>query len=160
MKRLISTLALMAAWMIVVISIQTVALADGDEILVQDSSADVGETVEMEIDISNEVTPVDAFGFTLMYDDGLLTFLSCSTGDVFPGSGWDQFSYSAAVPGRIAISGSHDSLAVPAGSSGTIARLFFTWNMYNGWWCETNLVDLQDDLEGFSVRDGEFEVTA
>lgn len=147
-----------AIWLVAMIPVSV--SADGDEIIVQDSHADVGELAEIEIDVSNEITPVGELGFTLNYNSGLLTFESCSPGDLFPGSGWDEFNWDLSTADRITVTAVNHSQAIPPGSSGTLVRLYFSWNMYNGWWCETTLSDLTGDLVDFNVENGVFEVTA
>lgn len=156
MKRILLIAALVAIWLIAT----AIVCADGDQIIVQDSYADVGELAEIDIDLSNEFTPIDVFGVTMNYNSGLLTFESCSPGDLFPGSGWDEFDWDLSTADQITISAVNQSQAIPAGSSGTLVRLYFSWNMYNGWWCETTLSNLGGDLVDFNVENGVFEVTA
>jgi hypothetical protein len=99
------------------------------------------------ITILGNTQPIKAFGLDLTYDTNAFSVVGVSRGSL-TGS-WAQLSYAQTSSGiRIGGFAGDPSLAVPAGSSGTIVVVQITGQ---GQVCMTNLTD---DISGMIVSPG------
>ncbi len=129
-----------------------------DGITVSDFAGCHGDTVNVPVNISNPDTPVDAFGFHLVYCTDQLQYVECSPGTLDPG--WVMFGCNEPVAGEIRTTGFvHPDDAIPADSSGSLVVFTFQVNCpdcINGDECELFISHLTDDLEGWGRESGTF----
>ncbi len=131
----------------------------GDDILwVENYSGHTGDTVNIEIMVSNAETSIDVFTFDFQYDPGMLTFNDCTPGDLNPG--WIHFLGQELIPGivRAGAFGIGDGY-IPAGSYGSLLTLSFTVTCETcepGDTCSLTLLHFHDDISGFYRENGVF----
>ncbi len=128
-----------------------------DLIWVADAFGCNGYSVFVDIMIDNQDTIVDAFTFHLGYDTSMLSYVSCTEGDLNPG--WSMFSCNEATSGDITISGFTGSTGIVSGSYGSFVRLTFDVacsGCINGDNSDLIISEMMDDLVGFAAGDGQF----
>ncbi len=132
-------------------------LSRGNDIWLEDFAGCGGETIEVDVMISNPDTPVDAFGFYISYCADKLAFVGCAPGDLDPG--WTMFGCNDSVAGEIRAAGFIVPGGVPAGSSGSLVKLTFQvvcQSCNNGDTCLLEFSQLSGDLEGWNPQSGTF----
>lgn len=102
---------------------------------------------------------VDAFTLHLNYDSTMLSYISCTEGDLVPQGGWILFDCNESVAGDVVIGGFAVNSSIPSGSAGVLARLVFE-NVCSG--CQNGDTSLlvpdrfADDIAGFDDESGVF----
>ena len=129
-----------------------------DTIFIPDIQGCAGDIVVVEMRMANPDTEVDAFLIRIFYDTEMLTYLSCSAGDLDPG--WEMFDCYEPTPGLVNMGGfSIPPFAIPTNSNGVLVEMLFEVTCLN---CEDDdsselpIDRLFDDLVDFSSIDGVF----
>jgi hypothetical protein len=115
-----------------------------------------GNRETVEIRIGGSTAPISAFGLKLSFDTSHLTLAEIQKGDLT--SAWIQVSGAENTPGLITIGGFHTT-AIPAGSSGSIAKVIFTVTCSGCVECDQSplrISDLLDNLVGMNICNGVF----
>ena len=132
-------------------------VSSNDLIWVVNASGRNGNSIFVDVMIDNQDTNVDAFTFHMGYDTSMLSYLSCTEGDLNPG--WNMFSCNEASSGDITISGFTGATGILSGSYGSFVRLTFDvvcGACTNGDTGDLILSGLLDDCQGSMQRDGLF----
>lgn len=131
---------------------------DMDTIFIPDVQGCTGDTIVVEVRMANPETEVDAFLMTVFYEAEMLTYLSCSAGDLDPG--WEMFDCFEPSPGHVNMGGfSIPPVAVPTNSNGVLVEMLFEVTCFD---CDQGdasaliATNLYDDIVGFSPFDGVF----
>ena len=124
------------------------------DIEVEDVMGMDGDTITVNIFVEDNPTPIDAFGFKFHYCSDKLTYVEIEKGDLT-----SQFSFFEAneiSPGTINIGG-FDPNAIPAHSSGTLAKVkLVVEQCLEEETCTLNITNLTDDLTDLNICPGEF----
>ena len=123
---------------------------------INDQSAEVGDTVNFTVSMSNIPNAVGALQFEVSYDTSVLDFTDNFTkGDLV--SGFSYFDVSEISSGQIRVAGI-TTTELEAGVSGEVVKLEFTVkNCTNS---TLTLTGLEDDLSGWNTGNGQFSCAA
>ena len=123
---------------------------------INDQSAEVGDTVNFTVSMSNIPNAVGALQFEVSYDTSVLDFTDNFTkGDLV--SGFSYFDVSEISSGQIRVAGI-TTTELEAGSSGEVVKLEFTVKSCTN--STLTLTGLEDDLSGWSTGNGQFSCAA
>ncbi len=113
----------------------------------------------VEILLENASVSVSAFTLSLSYDSGLMSFVSCNTGDL--NQNWIEFGCHQIEDGIVKIAGysaeTGSYTVIPQGSLGALVQLVFhTTEGSVSDIRRMEIKDLEDDLQGFQIENPEF----
>ncbi len=131
-----------------------------DTLWIENFTGCTGDTVQVDVLITNPDTAVDAMSFYLNYCEDSLEYVSCATGDLNPE--WEMFGCNVVTPGEIRVFGFAYPGSIPTGSAGTLVQL--TFNVLctpctTGETCPLAFSHVGDDLTGWIVENGTFTCT-
>lgn len=119
-----------------------------------DAGGLTGTTIVVPIEISENPTPIDAFGLTFAYCYPKLSLIGVERGTLT--QGYSFFEGTENTHGFINIGG-FNSTAIPANSHGTIARVILSVaSCTEGETCAFEIQNLLDDLTGMNACPGTF----
>ncbi len=120
-------------------------------------SGDTGQTVIMDVMVSNAHTPIDSFVLDLSFDPTMIRFLSVDSCELDPS--WMHFDAHAVSDGLIRMGGWSLFSSIPTGSSGCLVRLSFTVTCAECDYGDVTPLILSrfyDDISGFYPQNGSF----
>lgn len=123
---------------------------------INDQSAEVGDTVNFTVSMSNIPNAVESLLFEVSYDTSVLDF----TGNYTDGSlvsEFSQFGVNEVSSGQIRVVGFTTS-EIASGSSGEVVKLEFTVKTCAN--STLTLTGLEDDLSSWNTGDGQFSCTS
>jgi len=115
-----------------------------------------GDQIEVTAYINTGEALIDAFGFVLTYDPSMLTFVSCSEGELNPT--WLYFSCHSSTPGRVT-AGAFGLNTLPQDTTGSLVVYTFDVTCPGcapGDICTLQPIELVDDIADFAVESGTF----
>jgi len=121
-----------------------------------DVSGGSGTHVIVDINIKDNLDPIDAFGLKLTFDTDKLSYVGAGKGDL--STAFDFFDASESPTGTVTIGAFHTS-SIPAHSSGSIAKVELEVTCSGcseGNKSTLHIHNLMDDLVGLNICDGTF----
>ncbi|HPQ40861.1 MAG TPA: hypothetical protein PLV45_10855, partial [bacterium] len=122
-----------------------------DTIRVDDLHAPMFTTVDIPVYLENTDTSVQMFSLRLTTDTAVLDYTGYSRGTLT--EDFQMLGVGEVLPGVMIVQGFDDTMAIPAGSNGSLAILHF--DVMTGV-CDLLLSHFSDDITGFTADNGSF----
>ncbi len=126
-------------------------------IWISDTAGCDGETIDVDIMMSNGSRAVDVFTFHFGFETDVLEYQGCAPGNLDPG--WFMFDCNESAPGEVIVGGFSLETGIPSGSQGVLATLSFLVNCplcVNNDVSQMIFISLNDGIANFSAENGEF----
>ncbi len=124
---------------------------------VEDEMGCTGDTLFVEIMVSNETVPIDAFTLDFTFSTFMLTYVSYAPGPLT--QGWLMINCDETSPGTVTVACFDFGGNVPAGSTGSLMTLRFDVSCIgcsNGWDSWLTISNLTDDIVDFDIGQAKF----